>query len=353
VFADVTETSGLSSVATYGFAGVTADLTGDGWPDMYIANDSLPNVFWVNNKDGTFSDQARERGVAVNGEGAAEGAMGAAIGDVDSNGTVDLVVTNLSTESSTLYLNDGDGYFHDGTFPSGLARPTFSHTGWGVGLVDLNTDGALDIPIANGLVIPCHSGFAPHGEDRQQVRVSRVGDPDSYWRDYADQNQLFLADGPLMRDGTSDYGGDFTRTEGSWRSLIFADCDEDGDMDFVATRLGKSARFFRNDFPGAGHWINIKAFDPARRRDSLGAEVIVDTDQRQLRGLLVPASGFLSHNDARLHVGLGSDLVILQITVLWPDGPVEQCAEVFDNVTVDQSVILKRGAGRPGVTGND
>jgi hypothetical protein len=346
-FSDVTESSGLSGVTTYGFAAVCADFTGDGWVDIYIANDARPNRLWVNQTNGKFIDEAAARGVSVNGDGSAEGSMGIAVGDLDRNLALDLVVTHLSGESTTLYLNDGSGHFIDQTEAAGLLRPTFRHTGWGGALVDLDHDGDLDLPLVNGLVIPCHSGFPPHGDDRFQVHRERIEDATSFWRDYYDANLLMVSEEETtFRDRTIQQGGDFTRALGSGRSLIYGDPDRDGDLDLVVTNSGGRTRYYRNDFKKSGHWLRVRLLDPRWRRDALGASVRVEAGGETWMGAVVPASSYLASNDVRVHFGIGLMTKIDRVLVHWPDGPVDTCIEEFSGMEIDSDAILERGQGR-------
>ena len=345
-FTDVTEAAGIGTEPTYGFTVCAGDFTGDHWPDFFVANDSYPNVLWVNQKDGTFRDESVERAVAYNGDGASQGSMGIAIGDLDGERGLDFVVSNLSGESNTIYLNNGDGYFDDKTYAMGLERPSRRHTGWGISLIDLDHDGNLDLPMVNGLVIPCHSGFAPHGDDTFQVRRDHIANPETYWEDYYDRNRLMLSAGKLvLTDGTVDVGGDFTRAAGSGRALIRGDVDNDGDVDLLVTNSGSRARLYRNDFTKSGHWLKLRLFDDAKNRDALGAEVRVESSTRSWTSVLSPADSYLASHELRVHFGLGNVDQIDRIVVLWPDGPVENCAESFLAEAVDLELTLRRGSG--------
>jgi len=346
-FSDVTEASGISQANTYGMAAVCADLTGDGWVDIYVANDAHPNRLWVNQQDGRFEDEAMARGVAVNGVGYSEGSMGLVVVDFDRDLSLDLVVTNLSGESTTLYLNDGAGYFQDRTDAVGLVVPSRRHTGWGAAMVDLDHDGDLDLPLVNGLVIPCHSGFPPHGEDRFQVAREEIKDSVAFWRDYHDRNKLLTMDKPgQFRDDTVDLGGDFTRAMGSGRSLIYGDPDEDGDIDLIVTNTGSRTHYYRNEFPKRGHWLRLRVLDPRWNRDAFGAKVTIEASGQAWTNVVLPASSYLASNDVRVHFGLGAVTSIDRIIVHWPDGPVESSVEEFECAEVDADVIIERGQGK-------
>ena len=346
-FTDVTVSAGMSEVTSYGFTVVTADVSGDDWPDILIANDSLPNRLWVNQQNGTFLEQAVAYGVAVNAVGSALGSMGIAFGDVDRNQSQDFVISTLSTESTMLYQNSGKGFFTDSTQSSEFNLWTRKQTGWGAALIDLNHDGWLDLPLANGLVIPCHSRFPPHGDDNFQVRSDSVQDTAAYWSDYADRNLLLMSTGSgLLRDATQDQGGDFTRAVGSARCLLYGDPDEDGDIDLLVTNSGSRARFYRNEFPKHGHWIRLRLMDSERKRDAIGARVTVQCGDDQWTSSVTPCTSFLASNDVRVHLGIGIHTQIDRIVVHWPDGPVEDCVEVFVPGPVDTDQQIVRGQGK-------
>jgi hypothetical protein len=340
-FRDVSAASGLLEAACAGLGVLCADFNGDGLPDFYVANDMAPKQMWIGQEGGGFRDEAPLRGVAVSGLGLAQGSMGVALGDVDGDGDLDLVVTNLFNERTILYINDGTGMFTDGTRQAQVAAPTLRHTGWGVALVDLDHDGDLDLPQVNGLVVPCHSGFPPHGEDVFRQVSETIVDPAAFWREYSDENLLLLNDGSGRFTDESTRAGAFTRSGGSGRALIWGDIDNDGDIDLVVTNCGGRARIYRNDLPKSGHWLLVRAVDPRLRRDAYGAEVTVVAGPRRLRRLIGPASSYLASNDLRAHFGLGEAGQYDQIVVRWPDGQLEQ----FPAGAADRNITLNRGEG--------
>jgi hypothetical protein len=344
-FTDVTDASGLGSLKTFGFGVVCVDVNADGWQDIFVANDGAMNRLWINQKDGTFTDEAVVRGCAANGDGNAEAGMGIAFGDVAHNGLTDFVVTHLSGEKATLYRATREGTFEDASRMAGLVEPTSRHTGWGAALIDFNHDGELDLAIANGLVIPCHSKFPPHGEDNFQVRHDVIHDPDRFWRDYADQNVFFMGRGNgHFRDATGESGA-FCTNPGSGRALIHGDIDNDGDIDLVVTNCGGNARLYRNDFSKAGHWLMVRAFDPLLHRDAIGAEIRVRVRGKVYAGHVTSASSYLASNDLRVHFGLADSDAYEQILVRWPDGPVEQAHEIFEGGQANRLITLNRGSG--------
>jgi hypothetical protein len=284
--------------------------------------------------------------VAKNQRGIAEAGMGTALGDIDRDGHLDLLVTNLTGEGARLYSGLGDGTFEDQVaqkYPGQISR---MHTGWGTALVDLNHDGDIDLPIVNGLVVPCYSRFPYHGEDKFVFRQDVIPDPAAYWREYMDANLLFLGEGlgRLREDVVA--GGDFTAALGSGRALIHGDVDNDGDVDLLVTNCGGRARLYRNSLPKAGHWLLLRVFDPQHNRDALGAELVVTAGRKSWRNVVHPASSYLASNDLRVHFGLGATSRYDHILVRWPDGPLETASEVFAGGEADQSVVLRRGEGR-------
>ena len=342
VFTDVTTQAGLGETKGAGFTAVCADFNRDGWPDIYVANDLYPNRLWINGTDGTFTDQGHLRGVAVNGVGTEESSMGIAIGDADGNGTLDLLATHVTGETSTLYANEGEGFFTDVTQESKLAELTLPHTGWGAALLDLDHDGDLDLALVNGLVTPCEWMIPTDRPQSLKIRQDEIPNAKAFWEEYADRNLLLVNNGNGKFDDGSEQGGDFTSRPGSARALIFGDIDEDGDLDLLVTYCGGGARLFRNDVPKRGHWLKVRALDPRLQRDAYGAEVTVIVGDRRLLRVVNPSSGYLASNDPRPHFGLGLSARYDAIQVLWPDG----LAEVFPDGAANQIVVLRRGEGQ-------
>ena len=346
-FRDVTEEAGLTAATTFGFGAICMDLTGDGWTDLFISNDGAPNRLWVNQKNGTFLEEAQLRGVARNRNGAVEAGMGVAVGDVNHDRQPDLLVTHLTKETATLYEGNAEGLYTDQTPGSGIDMASQRHTGWGVALVDLNHDGQLDVPVVNGLVIPCHSGFPFHGEDEFQQRTEVIQNSEEYWKAYGDENKLLLgqADGSFL--DSPGPGGDFTAAQRSGRGLTLGDIDNDGDMDLLVTNCGGPARCYRNNLPRQGNWLMIRTETGAAGRDAIGARVhVLLADDRQSSGYCVPQGSYLASHDPRIHFGLGTAEHVEAIVVEWPDGPVEQSLERFEGGGVNELRVLRRGSGQ-------
>ena len=332
-FRDVTESSGLGKAVGPGLGVVCADFDGDGWPDVLVANDGRPNHLWINQKDGTFKEEAVGRGLAFNSMGQTEANMGVAIGDVDGDGLFDLFVTHLSSESNTLWKQGPRGRFRDRTASSGLDARSWRGTGFGTILADFDLDGALDVAVANGhIALPAHAAAPAQGSP--------------FWAPYAQRNQLFSNDGAGRFSDRSEADDAFCGRAEVWRGLACADVDGDGAIDLLATCVGGKARLFRNVAPRRGHWLLVKALDPRHGgRLAYGAEVTVDVGPRRFLGWINAASSYLCSSDPRAHFGLGTAERADAVHVRWPDGD----DETFPPVPTDQVLTLVKGRGRPRV----
>ena len=352
-FRNVTNAAGiaLETARGTGFCVVPGDFNHDGWTDFYVANDMYPNRLWVNNKDGTFNELGLQTGSAYNFLGRGEASMGLAIGDVDSDGDWDLFSTHFTDETNTLYINDR-GQFRDATEQWQLGLPSRRHTGWGVAFVDLDHDGYLDIPLVNGLALPCQ--WRNSDADRQgdvidldalaQSGQATVADPAAYWSEYTDRNQVYFNSGTgHFTERTAD-GGDFCRIPNSGRALVYGDVDNDGDVDLLVTTTGGRARLYRNEIDKSGHWLRLVVTDPATRRDAYGAELVIVCGDQKHHRILNPASSFLASHDPRVHVGLAAQAYD-RIEVRWPNGSRDW--EIFPGGSADRQVRLERGSGTP------
>jgi hypothetical protein len=332
-FEDVTVKAGLGGLPGPGLGVVCADFNGDGWPDLFIANDTQPNRLWINQKDGTFREEAVLRGVAYNAMGQVEAGMGVALGDVDGDGLFDLFVTHLTEETHTFWRQGPRGHFQDRTAFAGLAAPRWRGTGFGTAMGDFNQDGALDIAVANGRVSRAGAGIEP---------------PATFWRAYAERNQLFANDGSGRFRDRSPAETALCGTPGVYRGLVCADFDGDGALDLLVTGIAGPARLYRNVAPRRGHWLLVRAYDPALRRDAYGAEVTVEGGGRRWVRQANPGQSYLCSGDPRAHFGLGATARVERIVVAWPDGAVE----AFPAQDADRAVVLRKGEGRP-VSGKD
>jgi hypothetical protein len=326
-FEDVSFASGLGRLPGPGLGVVCADLDGDGWPDIFVANDGAANRLWINQRDGSFKDEAISRGVAYTAMGEAYAGMGIALGDVDNNGLLDLYVTHLGVETNTLWRQERPGQFRDATVRAGLSASRWRATGFGTVLIDFDLDGALDLAVVNGDVLRSN-----------RARDTGLG----FWEPYAAKNQLFANEG---NGQFRDLSVSNPALCGYWnvaRGLAWADLDDDGAPDLLVTAIGARARLLRNVAPRRGHWLKVRAIDPALKRDAYGAEVRVQADGREWLRLVNPAQSYLCSNDPLVHFGLGSAARVDSILVTWPDGR----RECFPGGPVDRTRELRKGEGQ-------
>lgn len=328
-FQDVTKPSGLDQKPGPGLGVVCADFNGDGWPDILVANDGQPNYLWINQRDGTYREEGATRGLAYNGHGMSQGNMGIALGDIDGDGLFDVFITHLFDETNTLWRQGPRGWFHDRTVAAGLADPCWRGTGFGTVLADFNHDGALDLALVNGRVL--------RGPEE------RGNQSDPFWRPYVERNQLFANDGSgqFVELSATDPFGQLLAVS---RGLACGDIDGDGALDLLVTTVGGPARLYRNVAPEAGHWLLVRAIDPAHRRDAYGASVTVHAGGRRWVGSINPGQSYLCSNDPRLHFGLGSAGRVDSIRVRWPDGDIAE--EIFSGGSADRAIVLRRGEGK-------
>jgi hypothetical protein len=328
-FSDVSAAAGITTVRAPGLGVVSADLDGDGWVDVYVANDGKPNQLWINQRDGTFKDLAWQLGAAVNLSGQAEAGMGVVVADLDGDLGLDLYITHLSGESNKLYRNLGGGRgFADATGQAGLAITSVPFTGFGTVAMDVELDGDLDLLVVNGRVTriePNPASIAPAPWDR-----------------LAESKLFYLNDGRGRFTLHLELAGEFGSSAEVSRGLALGDLDGDGDLDFALNNIESRARIFLNEAPRAGRWLIVRAVDPRYRRDALGARVLVSAGGRRFLRTVESSSSYLASSDPRAHFGLGKVDAVEGVEIAWPDG----LRESFQVDCVDCAVELRRGEGK-------
>ncbi len=305
-FEDVSVPARIASQKSAGLGVVAADFDGDGWSDLYVANDGEDNHLWLNQRDGTFRDEALLAGVAVNRQGQPEASMGVSAGDFDADGDDDLFMTHLMSETNTLYVNDG-GLFEDRTLETGLAAGSLAFTSFGTAWLDVDNDGWLDLMIANGSV---------------KILEALAKDGDLFPLDQP--NQLLMnAGGRRFEDATARAGAAFAAAEVS-RGAAFGDVDNDGDTDVLLLNNNGPARLLRNN---AGHrqpWLGLRLIGGKGGRDMLGARVELKRQGAPPLWRRAHTDGsYCSANDPRVLFGLGGGAGVESVTVHWPDGTPE------------------------------
>jgi len=321
-FTDVTEEAGIDDPGRYGFGVLFSDLDGDAWLDIFVADDSVPNLFFRNQRDGTFVEEALLTGLALSGDGRAQAGMGADAGDYNGDGRLDLLVTNFSDDYNTLYENSGEGFFTDVSNAVGLGLTTFPFLAWGVGLRDFDNDGWLDVFTANGHVHPA--------ADRSGLGTT-----------YLQREQLFRNLGTGRFEDVGALAGPGLAGERSSRGAAFGDYDDDGDIDVLVVHMDDRPSLLRNDTPLAGHWIALGLEGTVGNRDAIGARVSVEAAGRIHVSEVRSGGSYLSHNDTRVHVGLGDATEVERVEIRWPDGTVE----TLSGLAVDEFYSVRQGGG--------
>lgn len=325
-FQDVSESSGISSSYGPALGVICMDFNGDSLIDIYVADDAMANRLWLNQGNGTFKESGLDRGLAYSANGAPKAGMGITADDIDNDGHLEVLVTNLHHEGVTLFRNDGKGLYDDVTTQYRLSQPTFGYTGYGVGFFDYDNDGLMDLFIANGA-------------------MTLIDSMENNPRPYAQKNQLFHNEGAGkgFQEVTEVAGPALQLIEVS-RGAAFGDIDNDGNMDIVFTNKDGPVRLFLNNVHSGNHWLLVRLEAPKSNRFGMGARVGVFRQGMPTLWRHAHTDGsMLSASDIRVHFGLADNPRIDRVVVHWLDGK----KEGWQNIRPDQIVTLRQGTGRP------
>jgi enediyne biosynthesis protein E4 len=325
-FTDVTARAGLAAQFGPALGVSTADFDGDGWIDLYVANDGQPNQLWINQRNGTFKNTALVAGAALGAEGEAKSSMGVDAGDFDNDGDEDLIVTELVGQGIDLYVNDGPAVFEERSARAGLRQATLPYTGFGAAWFDFDNDGRLDLLIVNGAVT-------------QNADASARRDPFPLR-----QRKLLLRNdgGGRFEEVTDRAGPAFALAEVS-RGAAFGDIDNDGDTDVIVGNASGPLRLLLNNVGQRRHWIGLRLVGHDVPRDMIGARVaIVKADGSTLWRRARSDGSYASASDPRVLVGLGDSSQPPAVRVMWPDGR----TETWTGVPVDRYTTLTQGSGQ-------
>jgi len=306
-FTDVSEKAGIAKSIGKGLGVSFADYDGDGFTDIFVANDSVQCFLFHNNGNGTFSEVGLFKGVGYNEDGKTFAGMGTDFSDYDNDGLPDVIVTDLSNERYMLFRNNGDGSFRDVTNQSGVGGATLAFAGWSTRFFDYDNDGWKDLFVAQSHVMDTIEKTAP--------------------------NLRYMQPPLLLRNQAGHFSrvspGEAFRKEWAGRGAAFGDLDNDGDVDVVVSNAGQYAYVLRNDGGNRNQWLGIATIGTKSNRDGIGARVKVVSASGLTQYFTVnTAVGYLSASDKRLVVGLGSDVTAKLVEIRWPSGTIQRLENV-------------------------
>jgi hypothetical protein len=327
-FDDVSAPSRIGAVTgRYPMTAIAADLDDDGWPDIYVASDSTAAILYHNNRDGTFTDDAMKSGAGLSDQGAPQAGMGAAIGDIDNDGRLDLLKTHFADDIPALYRALGRGLFEDVAMAAGLGVQN-RYVEWGAGLPDLDNDGRADLMYVTGHVYPEVERTLPQYPHRgPRVVFRNIGGLEG-GRGTAGSGLARFVDVTAQSGGAVD--------PRSSRGAAFGDYDNDGDEDVLVMNMNEPPSLLRNDYRGSNRWLSIRLIGTGSNRTAIGAIVTVTAGGVRQSRAVVSQGSYYSHNDLRLHFGLGTASMADRLEVRWPNGP----TQVLTNVKARQVLTV-------------
>jgi hypothetical protein len=316
-FTDVSKASGIRAVIGKGMGLGVADFDQDGYPDVFVANDTEPNYLFRNRGNGSFEEMGFAAGVAYPESGRPLSGMGADARDIDDDGRPDVFHTALSNETMPVFQNQGRNSFLELTARSGVSALTLSRAGWGNAIVDFNNDGRKDLFVAGGDVMD------PQGEFKEKVR----------------QANLVLANLGRFKfaDATPTAGSDFATKRAAHRGAAFGDLDGDGRVDAIVSALDEGVEVWKNASPTPNRWLAVKAVGQRSNRDGMGAELALTTPSGVQHSHVNTAVGYGCASDVRVHFGLGKDETVTKLDLRWPSGTVQ----LLEDVASNQVLVVK------------
>ena len=319
-FTDVSRSSGIESTRGKGLGVVFGDYNNDGWLDIFVANDSVPNFLFVNQHDGTFLETALWAGVAVDGNGRPGAGMGTDMADYDNDGWLDIFVTHLDLEAHTLYHND-HGLFAE-SYKSGVGRATLPFVGFGAAFLDYDNDGLLDLVVANGNVL----------------------DNAAYFRDgatYRQRKLLFHNEGNGAFREIGQSAGPAIARETVGRGLATVDIDNDGFLDLLVTNNGGEPELLHNEIDNSNNSVIIHTVGTRSNRDGIGARLKLTVGSQTQTREIKAGSSYLSQSDVRAHFGLGLASQVDRLEIRWPSGDIDS----LDRLPANHIFTIVEGKG--------
>jgi enediyne biosynthesis protein E4 len=321
VFTDVSVKSGVSKVVgRYSMTAIVTDFNNDGWSDIYVACDSTSSTLYRNNKDGTFTDVSLESGSAYNEDGNAQAGMGVTVGDYDNNGFSDIFKTHFADDLPILYKNSGRDFYDDASRLAGFDHTRYVQ--WGTGFADFDNDGWADLLTVTGNVYP---------------------EVEKYFKEYPHRSPRLLYQnlGNGKFKDVSATGGTGISEPKSSRGSAYGDFDNDGDVDVLVMNMNEPPLLLRNDLKSANNWLKIKLVGVKSNRSAIGSRVIIKNGNGLQMQEVTAQTSYYSHNDFRLHFGIGSNKQAESIEIRWASGQ----TETIKNVSANQIVTVKEGSG--------